>query len=120
MIIKVPPGVLVSDAALEVYALGASGNGAFLCSALIGLLFGAEFDVLAYIIKRQFGLKAFGKLYGLAFALFQFGAGFGTAVLPMTRDRFGSYSVGLGGFAVLLVLAAAVLSLIPEDEVKTL
>lgn len=100
------------------YAAGTSGNGAFLCSALIGLLFGAEFDVLAYIIKRQFGLKAFGKLYGLAFALFQFGAGFGTAILPMTRDHFGSYSVGLGAFAVLLALAAVVLSRIPDHETR--
>jgi MFS family permease len=98
--------VLGGAVACGLYGLGAAGNLAFLCAALIGLLFGAEFDVLGYIIKARFGLRAFGKIYGAIFAIFQFGAGFGAAILPMTRDRFGSYGPGLFTFAFLLVLAA--------------
>jgi predicted MFS family arabinose efflux permease len=40
------------------------------------------------------------------FAVFQFGAGFGAALLPIARDHFGSYSSGLWLFAVLLIGAA--------------
>jgi MFS family permease len=93
--------------ACALYAAGVSGGLAFLCSALIGLMFGAEFDVLAYIIKAKFGVRSFGVIYGAIFALFQFGAGCGAALLPIMRDSFGSYGPGMGVFALLLLLSAA-------------
>jgi MFS family permease len=98
--------ILGGAVACGLYALGANGNLAFLCAALVGLLFGAEFDVLGYMIKARFGLRSFGKLYGAIFAIFQFGAGLGAAMLPIARDRFGSYVPGLWTFVVLLALAA--------------
>jgi MFS family permease len=92
--------------ACALYALGAAGGLAYVCSALIGLLFGAEFDVLGYMIKGRFGTRAFGKLYGAIFAVFQFGAGFGAVLLPWTRQSLGSYAPGLWAFTALLLLAA--------------
>jgi len=32
-----------------------------------GYLMGAEFDVLAYAVRRYFGLRSFGKVYGMVF-----------------------------------------------------
>jgi predicted MFS family arabinose efflux permease len=108
--------ILGGALACALYAGGAGGGLAFVCAALIGLLFGAEFDVLGYMIKARFGLRAFGKIYGVIFGIFQFGAGFGAALLPMARDRFGGYAPGLWTFAVLLVVAALAVSLIRNGE----
>jgi MFS family permease len=100
--------VIGAGVACALYASGVHGDVAFLCAALIGLVFGAEFDVLAYMIKRGFGVRAFGKIYGAIFAIFQFGAGCGAALLPMSRDWFGSYRPGLWGFTGLMALCALV------------
>lgn len=94
------------------YASGAGVQFAFVSSALIGLLFGAEFDVLAYIIKAEFGGLAFGKLYGTVFAAFQLGGGLGAAFLAASRDRFGGYGPGLTIFAAFLVAAAVLIQFV--------
>lgn len=101
--------------ACALYALGAGGNLAFVCSALIGLLFGTEFDVLAFMVKQHFGMRSFGKLYGVVFAMFQFGAGFGAALLPMARDRFGSYAAPLWLYAGLLLVAIFLFAAIRDE-----
>ncbi len=104
--------ILGGALACAVYAAGASGVLAFACSGLIGLLFGAEFDVLGYMIKGRFGLRAFGKIYGVIFAIFQFGAGFGAWLLPWTKQNLGSYGLGLWIFTGLLIVAAAAVSFV--------
>lgn len=96
--------------ACAMYGVGVSGGLVFLSACLIGLVVGAEFDVLAFMIKRYFGMVAYGKLYGVIFAVFQFGGGIGAAALPISRGYFGSYTPGLYAFGVILVLSALVFS----------
>lgn len=108
--------VLGASLACTIYALGATGNVVFLSAILIGLAFGAEFDVLAYMIRTQFGLKSFGKIYGVIFAVFQFGAGLGAAALPFSRDTFGSFSPGLWIFAGIALVCALSFLLIRDQQ----
>ena len=61
--------------------------GAVLCGAGIG----AEIDLMAFFISRYFGLKAYGKVYGLMFAVFNVGTGIGPAISGISFDRFHSY-----------------------------
>jgi MFS family permease len=61
--------------------------GALLC----GLGIGAEIDMMAFFLSRYFGLKAFGKIYGLMFAIFNIGTTLGPAISGMSFDRFHSY-----------------------------
>ncbi|MEQ1579777.1 MAG: MFS transporter [Steroidobacteraceae bacterium] len=96
--------------ACALYGTGVTGGMVFVSACLIGLVVGAEFDVLAFMIKRYFGIVAYGKLYGVIFAVFQFGAGIGAAALPISRGQFGSYTPGLYAFGIVLVLAAVVFS----------
>jgi MFS family permease len=96
--------------ACAMYGIGVTGGMVFVSACLIGLVVGAEFDVLAFMIKRYFGIVAYGRLYGVIFAVFQFGAGIGAAALPISRGQFGSYTPGLYAFGIVLVLAAAVFS----------
>ncbi|MBN4665461.1 hypothetical protein HUS70_07290 [Pandoraea nosoerga] len=44
--------------ACVMYAFGVTGDIVFLCAALLGMVLGAEFDVLRFLLKRYFGMKA--------------------------------------------------------------
>jgi MFS family permease len=80
------------------------------CAFLIGLVIGAEFDALSYMIPRYWGRKAFGKIYGTVFAAFQFAAGLGAAGLGFSRGHFGSYAPALWVLAALMVTCALLFS----------
>lgn len=95
--------------ACTLYAYGVTGDVVFLCAALLGMVLGAEFDVLSYLLKRYFGMRAFGKLYGMIFAIFQFGAGAGAALLPIMRQASGSYRSGLLTFSAATLICALLL-----------
>lgn len=97
-----------------IYSTGTGGDIVFLSAALIGLLVGAEFDVLGYLIKRYFGVAAFGKLYGWIFAIFQLGGGLGAAAFALSRSAFGSYQIGLYAAVFILILACAAFARLPK------
>jgi MFS family permease len=77
---------------------------------LIGLLLGAELDLLAYLASRQFGQRAFGAIYGWFYAMYSLGFGLSPFVIGNLYDRFGSYDAALvGSIACLAIAALAVL-----------
>jgi hypothetical protein len=73
---------------------------------LAGLLIGAEFDVLSYLIPRYFGRRAFGKIYGIAFAVFQLAAAVAAYAVSVSRASFGSYTPAMLVVAMLCVACA--------------
>lgn len=77
------------------FASGPSVPTAILAAALAGLLIGAEFDVLSYLVPRYFGRRSFGKIYGIAFAVFQLGAAVSTFAVGAGRQAAGSYTPAL-------------------------
>jgi MFS family permease len=95
--------------ACGLYATGMTGTTAFLCAILIGAIYGAEFDVLSYVVKRLFGVAIFGRVYGLVFAVFQLGAALGATLLPLSRAYWGGYGPGLIVYAVTLLVSAALM-----------
>jgi MFS family permease len=97
-----------------IYSTGTSSDIVFLSAALLGLVVGAEFDVLAYVIKRYFGMKAFGKIYATVFAVFQFGGAVGAAAFALSRDAYGHYTYGLYGAATALLLACVAFACMPK------
>jgi predicted MFS family arabinose efflux permease len=80
---------------------------AILCALLVGLITGAEFDILSYIVPRYFGRRAFGKIYGLAFAVFQLSSAIGVAAIGASRVSFGTYQPALLFAASVCVMSAA-------------
>ena len=103
--------VLAFPGALETALLGAT---------LIGLVIGAEFDVLVILIRRYIGLRAFGRVYGVIFSIFQLGSAFGGTGLGLIVARTGSYTPGLILFGFLLAAGAVLISLIgPSRYVPT-
>lgn len=59
---------------------------------LIGLAFGAEGDVLAYIVSRIFGSETYGAALGMLFAAVGVSAMIGAFILSQTLERWGNYT----------------------------
>lgn len=91
-------------------ALEASGPTALIAAVCIGLAAGAELDVIAVLVTRYFGNRAYGENYGWQYAAWTFGSG--TAVLATNRvyDLLGTHTpvlwVYVGLFAVSALLIA--------------
>jgi predicted MFS family arabinose efflux permease len=98
------------------YSAGVPAVLVYVPPALIGLVVGAEFNVLGYMIKRYFGMAAFGKIYAVIFSVFQLGAAFGAAVFAFAHDATGSYRVSLYAAAAALVLASVAFAMLPKYQ----
>lgn len=75
-----------------------------LAVAMIGLAGGSEFDLIAYLCMKYFGLRHYGKIYAWQWASFTVAAGVGPLVFGRVFDSSGSYS------SALLVAAVAMLA----------
>jgi MFS family permease len=80
-----------------------------LAAALVGLAAGAEFDLIAFMTSRYFGMKAYGKIYAWQFIGFGIGAGFAGPIPGMVLDATGSYNPALYVIAGLFVAGSAML-----------
>lgn len=85
--------------------------------ALVGLASGAEFDLMAYLANRYFGMKSYGRIYGALYAFFGIGAGIGPFIFGRVFDQTGSYDLALDAAAVLFVLPALALLLLGKYPV---
>jgi predicted MFS family arabinose efflux permease len=83
--------------------------GAMLSASLIGLAAGAETDLVAFLTARYFGLRNYGRLYGLQYAVFGFASGIAPAMFGRVHDLHGTYQPILYAAAVLFVLGAVLL-----------
>jgi len=97
-------------APLAGFALLSSGTGLLPATGvvLLGLGLGTEVDLIAFMISRYLGLRAFGTLYGLFFMMFGLGGATGRFLGGYLFDLAGSYKpalIGAGG----VLLAAVVL-----------
>lgn len=90
---------------IALLALGIAGPFAVAASFLVGLSFGAEAEVMVYLLSRYFGLRALGSSFGVAFASFVLAGAFGTYTMGAGFDRNHSYNLPLVLF--LLLMAAA-------------
>ncbi len=82
----------------------------FLAVFLIGLGMGAEVDIIAYLTSRYFGLRAFGEIYGYAFASYTVAGALGPWLMGLGFDRSGSYGSVLVGFLLATSLAAVLMT----------
>jgi MFS family permease len=95
-----------------------AGGGALpiplIAAFLLGLGVGGEVDMLAYFTGRYFGMKAFGRIYGLLFALFTIGAGLGPFLSGAAFEIQKSYDqIFLAYQLILLACCGLVWSLGP-------
>lgn len=83
-------------------------------AACVGLALGTEMDLVGFLAARHFGLRNYGSLYGLLFSVFVIGMAASPVLYALVHDAHGGYGPALAGAAVLLLVAAAFASRIPE------
>ena len=79
---------------------------------LIGFALGIEYDVVAYLAARYFGMRAYAGLYGILYVCFAIGAGLAPLAFGYLRDLNQSYATALILSAVALPLASALFLLL--------
>ncbi len=105
----------VSASLGAVLLMVSSLNGsAYVAAVLLGLALGGEGDVMAYLLRKRYGQRHYGKIFGLCFGIFNFGGLAGPLILGKAFDLSHSYDAigiafGVGGVAaaILLVLASS-------------
>ncbi len=91
------------------YWLGGGHQGTFMLAVFVlcfGLGVGAEVDLFPFMITRSFGLKHFGRLYGLVLCSFVAGGIIGPPLTAQVFERTGSYEMALVAFIGIVFLAA--------------
>lgn len=87
------------------FLLIAAGGGALTSGigiVLVGAAMGAEYDLVAYLVSRYFGLAHYGRIYGWQYAFTMLGGVAGPFIIG------GLYS-GTGDYLAYLLLASAML-----------
>lgn len=89
---------------------------------LIGFAAGAEFDLLAYLCGRYFGLAHYSTIYSLLYVMLALGAVIGPPMFGYFHDTRGSYSgamqiaAGLFLFCALMLLSLGRYPVFDPDE----
>jgi len=87
---------------------GIWGVSAALLGALaIGLSIGAELDLIGYLVSRYFGMKAYGRIYGLMYTMVLAGSSLSNVAYGLILDLTGTYTIALYTSSGLFVLSAA-------------
>ena len=81
---------------------------------LAGLLNGAEYDLMPYLVTRLFPLETYGELFGRLMLCSIVSGVVGLMGFGLIHDFTGSYTFALALAAVLMLLAAALLYGVPQ------
>lgn len=90
---------------LAALAGGANPTLAILAIIPIGIGMGSEVDTLSYLISRYFGLRSFGRIYGVIFAVMHGGMIIGPIMMGYSKQLSGSYAIGLWTLAGACIVA---------------
>lgn len=80
---------------------------ATLAVVILGFAAGVEYDLMAYLVSRYFGMKNYAAIYGCLYGFFAMGAGFGPYIFGRSFTATGSYDT-IFGYAVFAFLAGSI------------
>lgn len=119
------PYVAAGMMAISAVCIGVMGllgaPAGWLGAVAIGLSIGAELDLIGYLTARYFGMRAYGRIYGLLYAAVLFGSAMSPLAYGRVSDVTGGYALALFGAAAVLALAAILfltLRRFPEGEAQ--
>ncbi len=73
---------------------------------LIGMAMGGESDLVSYMTSRYMGMKRFGQIYGIYYALLALGYAAGPFVFATVQAQTGKYTMAFVIFGVGLVICS--------------
>jgi MFS family permease len=107
--------VMLSLPAIACLILAGSGYSPVLAAVaicMIGFALGIEYDIIAYLTSRYFGLRAYGGLYAILYVCFSVGSGLAPMIFGLLRDTGGDFAQALTISAIALPLASALFLLL--------
>jgi MFS family permease len=78
--------------------------GALLCGAALG----GEIDLMGFFVSRYFGLKSYGKIFGMMFGIFAGSTGVGPFISGLSFDRWHSYVPAFALYEVGLLVGCLI------------
>ena len=102
--------ILFPIAGITLLALGTGPTGAVIAAVCVGLAAGAELDVVALLITRYFGTRAYAENYGWQYAAWTMGSGSAPVITNLVFDRTGSYTPALWVYVACFAMAALLIS----------
>lgn len=117
--------VFLASPALALWLLAQpdlSAASATVAILMIGFGAGVEYDFMAYIVSKYFGMKAFSAIYGAIYGFFALGAGLGPTILTDIADGRGIHVFGFNtglfpeqdwAFALTTAAVILVISTVP-------
>jgi MFS family permease len=108
LVILASPGISCFLLSQPSVSQGAAG----LSIVLIGFAVGVEYDLMAFLVARYFGMRSYTAIYGVLYVFFSVGAGAGPLLFGWSFEQTGSYRLILEiAFAVLLACGLLLLTL---------
>lgn len=83
----------------------------YVSAVFFGLATGAEGDAIGYLLAKRFGMRSFGKLFGINYMALTFGAGLGPASLHIMAAEGTHYLEAFTIFAGIAAIAPVLLIL---------
>ncbi|MYD43304.1 MAG: MFS transporter [Gammaproteobacteria bacterium] len=86
--------VFLASPAFAFYLLSApdvSAVSARVAILMIGFGAGVEYDFLAYLVSKYFGMRSYSAIYGFLYAFFALGAGFGPKLMADAATSYSSW-----------------------------
>lgn len=107
--------MVVSSIGFAAFAFGGTSF-ALLGAIAAGFSFGAEIDLIGYLTARYFGLRAYGRIYGVLYATALAGTALSPLLYGTVHDTSGSYMPMLVGAAFALLASALIFMKIRRFE----
>lgn len=86
---------------------------------MIGFGAGVEYDFMAYLVSKYFGMKSYSAIYGALYGFFAAGAGFGPTIMNNFADSYG-WDWTLSKSAILLFVFTLPILLLGRYQYKSL
>ncbi|WP_449472658.1 MFS transporter [Sphingobium chungangianum] len=87
-----------------------------LTPALIGAALGAESDILAYLVRRLFGMRDYSVIYNRQLIAYYVGAVTGTLALGIAFDQLADPTIALAGLCLCCIVAAVLSLMLPSTR----
>lgn len=107
------PMILISLVGIAMVMFTSSGPLWIVAGFLRGVASGAEYGLVPYAVRRYFGSRAFGEIYGLIFGVVMLGMGLFPLLAATVFDKFGSYNLAFAAVAGLAAVSGVVVALLP-------
>lgn len=102
---------LFGAAAVGCFTLAWAGTPwAPLAAICVGLAIGAEADLIAFLVSRYFGMRAYGSIYGAQYTSFLIGMAAGPLFAGTLFDAQGDYRLAICGAGTALLIAAILMT----------